>query len=413
MVPFLTLERRAFASPAPTIVHVVNTLCGGGTERTLVRFLRGADHALFRHVVVTLRDAGVLSSELPDEVGLVPIGASARSPFAGLALRRVCRWFDARIVHARGLGTWWDGALASVGVARRRVLLSFHGTDGDRPIDRRERRKARLARRCGARFLTVGAALREKLAADTGIAAEEIAVIPNGVDLRRFRPPKLGEKADLRRRLELPAEAVVFGTAGSLTAVKGLDYLVRAFARATAHTGEARLVLVGDGPERDRLSDLTRHLGIASHVSFVGARDDVEVLLRAMDVFVLPSLSEGTSNALLEALATGLPVVATNVGESAKLLDHGRCGMLVPAGDEGALSGAIERLLRDADLRADFAAAARSGAALLPLPDMITAYENLYGELLRGGNVPGAISLGEGPAPGPLDQRPRRTLIVR
>lgn len=413
MARFLTSERRAFESPLPTVVHVVDTLRGGGTERTLVRFLRGADHALFRHLVVTLREAGELSSELPEEVGVVPIGAAAPNRLAGLALRRICRRFDARIVHARGLGTWWDCTIACFGRKRRRALLSFHGTDVDRPVSASERRKARLAKRLGARFLAVGAALRRKLSAGTGIAAQEISVIPNGVDLRRFRAPKLGEKSELRARLGLAHDELVFGAVGSLTAVKGLSVLVRAFAKANEGSTKARLVLVGDGPEREPLTKLVGRLGICDLVTLVGGRENVQEWLRAMDVFVLPSLSEGTSNALLEALATGLPIVATNVGETPKLLNHGRCGLLVQPGDESELRSAIERLLLDESYRADLASAARSSACLLPLPDMISAYENLYADLLRGGGVPAAISLGEGPLPGRTSSQRDRTLIVR
>lgn len=413
MARFLTSERRAFESPLPTVVHLIDTLRGGGTERTLVRFLRGADHALFRHLVVTFREAGELAGELPDEVGVVPIGAAARNRFAGFALRRICRRFDARIVHARGLGTWWDCAVACIGSRRRRALLSFHGTDIDRPLSRSERRKARLAKRFGARFLAVGAALRRKLSLGTGIASEEISVIPNGVDFRRFRAAKLGEKSELRARLGLDADAVLFGAVGSLIAVKGLGGLIRAFTKATEGSSEARLVLVGEGPERERLTTLVGRLGVSDRVSLVGARENVQEWLRALDVFVLPSLSEGTSNALLEARATGLPIVATNVGETPKLLDHGRCGLLVQPGDECELRSAIEQLLLDDSYRAELASAARSSASLLPLPDMISAYENLYADLLRGGSVPAAISLGEGPLPDRIGSPRDRTLIVR
>jgi sugar transferase (PEP-CTERM/EpsH1 system associated) len=195
-----------------------------------------------------------------------------------------------------------------------------------------------------------------------GVTPDRIAQIYNGVASDLFCP-----RGPLRRDLLpagfLPADGLVVGTVGRLAVVKDQRTLILAFAKIVgAHpdlSARARLVIVGDGALRCDLEDLANAIGIASAIWFAGDRDDVADLMRVFDVFVLPSLGEGISNTILEAMATGLPVVATRVGGNPELVSEGITGSLVPRGDVERVASAVFELLADAGRRACWGRAAR------------------------------------------------------
>jgi glycosyltransferase involved in cell wall biosynthesis len=177
--------------------------------------------------------------------------------------------------------------------------------------------------------------------------------IYNGVDQDRFRP--LPEPAlDLLPDGFAPPGSFLVGTVGRLAEVKDQVTLIRAFARLLAEQPDAgraaRLVIVGDGPMRGRLQDCIRQEGVQGSVWLAGDRDDVPRLLGSLDLFVLPSLGEGISNTILEAMACALPVIATRVGGNPELVEEGVSGTLVPPGDAGALSDAMAGYLLDPSL---------------------------------------------------------------
>src|SRR5439155_24152263 len=152
------------------------------------------------------------------------------------------------------------------------------------------------------------------------------------------------------------------------------------------------LLLVGDGPLAADLEEQTRRLGIAAKVVFAGARDDVPRILRASDISVLSSQREGFSNVVIESLAAGLPVVATDVGGNAEAIAEGSCGLLVPVGDAAAISERLGRLAEDRGLRARMAAAARRRASAFSLDEAVRATETLYDGLLRARGLSGGRS---------------------
>jgi glycosyltransferase involved in cell wall biosynthesis len=184
---------------------------------------------------------------------------------------------------------------------------------------------------------------------------ERILVIHNGVDVRSFSLPR----GAFRRSEGIPAECTVITTVGRLDTQKGLPYLLEAAELVTRGHPEVRFLVVGEGPRR---GDLVRHrdrLGLTERVWFLGFRTDVPQILADSDVFVLPSLWEGLPIALLEAMAAGLPVVATDVPGVTEVVTDGETGLVVPGKDVGALAGALSRLLDDPDLRLGLARAGR------------------------------------------------------
>jgi sugar transferase (PEP-CTERM/EpsH1 system associated) len=215
-----------------------------------------------------------------------------------------------------------------------------------------------------------------------GIPARRIHQIYNGVDAVRFQPAA-GVRAALPGcPFDAPGHWLI-GTVGRMAAVKNQLLLARAFVRARTldpgFAAVARLVLVGDGPLRAQALAVLQEGGSADAAWLPGERADVPDVMRALDCFVLPSLAEGISNTILEAMASGLPVVATAVGGNAELVDDGRTGRVVPNNDTEAMAAALLALWRDQGRTAAMGAAGRAEVEKrFSLQAMVAAYQNLY-----------------------------------
>lgn len=364
--------------PRETILHVIGTLSGGGTERMLLRLLERMDHARHRHVVVTLRQAGSLAARLPAEVPCVALGANGRRRMLGRVLAAVARDHDALAIHARNTNTWADATLAKLLVPRVDLLLGFHGLDHAGVFTRRDRLVVAAAGRLGARFATVAQAGRRRLARELAIPENRIVTIPNGVDLSRFKPPSETARSEARASFGLKPDAFVVGTVASLTEVKRHDVLIDAFAVAARERPDFRLLLVGSGPLRDPLWARCRDHGLANRVIMPGRLDDPERALAAMDAYVCSSDSECFNNAVLEAAACGLPIVATNVGDYADVIRPNREGLIVATGDVEGLARTIEALAASVDLRERLSRAVARRARDFDLRDTVSSYESLY-----------------------------------
>ena len=232
-------------------------------------------------------------------------------------------------------------------------------------------------------FVATTAEIEQALVAE-GYDAARIARITNFVDLDTFRPLAADERAAARRALDLEGRTVVLHS-GRLTPRKGADHLLRAFAQVADTRPEALLLFLGDGPERADLESLAEALGLAEQVRFVGFHEDVRRWLAAADLFVLSSLIEGLPNALLEAMAVGLPVLATRIGGSLEAIEDGVSGVLVEPGRAEPLAAGLGPLLDDADRRAALGAAARARIeARFSLDAIAPRYVTLYERLVRG-----------------------------
>jgi glycosyltransferase involved in cell wall biosynthesis len=242
----------------------------------------------------------------------------------------------------------------------------------------------RLARAAGLVCISPQIAQEARAA---GLPEARLLRIPNGVDLARFvdaTPAELPGPAD--------AERVLF--VGALRREKRIPDLVRAFAPVARARPRARLVLAGDGPEESKVRETARELGLADRVDLLGRRSDVPSLLRRADAFVLTSESEGLSNALLEAMAAGAPIVATDIEGNRAVVEDEREALLVPLGDQAALGRALGRLLEDRALASGLASAARAKARGYAIERVAAQYEQAFRRARR-------------PRPGPA------TLVVR
>jgi glycosyltransferase involved in cell wall biosynthesis len=212
--------------------------------------------------------------------------------------------------------------------------------------------------------------------------AEKIIVQYNGVDVAAFANAA-SERARIRGEWQLKSDAVVVGTVATLRPVKGIDVFIDAARSVANHSERAYFVIIGDGPYRTQLHEQARLTGLGDRIRFAGETNQIPALLSALDVAVLPSRAEGFSNALLEYMAAGLPVVATAVGGNAEALDHTGC-LIVPPADASTLADAVISLIGSADARVRIGTAARKRAR--EAFDIATAKEravDLYADLLR------------------------------
>jgi glycosyltransferase involved in cell wall biosynthesis len=238
-----------------------------------------------------------------------------------------------------------------------------------------------LSLRLATHVLVNSNAVKERVVQSQGIRTERVTVIPNGVDLTRFSPlsPMPRNGPGLR-----------VGVLSNLRPEKGLPDLIRAIGIVRERWPDVQTVIWGEGPMRRELEALTAALGLTPLVTLPGSTTVPEVVLRDLDIFVLPSLSEACSNGLMEAMATGLPVVATSVGGNPGLVEDEITGLLAPPGDAPALAKAISRLMEDKALAARLGEQARTHARLaFSMERMVTRTEALYAQALgQGARIP-------------------------
>ncbi|MBL8424412.1 MAG: TIGR03088 family PEP-CTERM/XrtA system glycosyltransferase [Candidatus Accumulibacter phosphatis] len=371
----------------PLILHVIHHLVTGGMENGLVNLINHLPESRFRHAVACVEDFSDFRLRLARAD--TPVLALHRSRTGIWRLRqglyRLCRQMKPTIVHSRnqsGLDALLPARLAG-------VPHCIHGEHGWDVSDLKGQRvKPAWLRLLHSplvdRYITVSNDLRNYLVHRVHIASSRVTKIMNGVDTVRFSPPS-------RRSRELfpagfiDADSIVVGTVGRIQAVKDQETLVRAFA-ALVHSGgkmatTTRLAIVGDGPLRSSLMDLAEALGIAALTWFPGNVSHVAELLRSFDIFVLPSLAEGISNTLLEAMATGLPLVATATGGNVELVSEGVNGRLFVPGDVAALTRLLTEYIDDRSLLRMHGDNARELAVRhFSLSTMLGAYQAVYEE---------------------------------
>ena len=260
------------------------------------------------------------------------------------ALARQFRASGIRLVHTHHLGQLIYGGIAARLAGARVVHTEHEFYTLARP---RARRLLRLLSGLADCVTAVAPPVADFLRDRVGLPERKLRIVPNGVDVDLFRSAKPVERGSVG----CEEDSLVVGCVGRLSPEKGQRVLLSAFGEVASRHPAARLLLIGDGEERARLEAQARELGIGAATRFLGMRADVPALIAACDVVVLPSHHEGLPLVLLEAMAAGKAVVATAVGAVPQILEDGRTGLVVPPGEAGALAGAMEALLRDADRR--------------------------------------------------------------
>jgi L-malate glycosyltransferase len=363
----------------------MNSFDTGGTERQMIELMRRLNPRRWAIHLACLQTGGEMTdraSEAAQSVTEFPVHGFGRPETCrqAWAFARWCKRRRIAVVHTADL---YSNIFALPAAACARVPLRIgnrRGLNHDRSAAHLTMQRAAYS--CAHVVVANSQAAAARLYEER-VPPAKVAIVPNGLDLSAFTP----------RRADAGRQRVI--VVGNLRPVKGHEVLIDAAPDVLRRYPQAHFELVGSGPEHASLTARAAARGVAHAFTFLGARDDVPALLAAADVFVLPSYTESFPNALLEAMAAGLPIVASAVGGIPEVIHNGRNGLLIPAGDAAALAERLCRVLGDPALRTRLSVAARADAeARYSFDRMVAAFDSLYVENLtrRGGRRLGAAA---------------------
>lgn len=360
------------------IAIVVPSLRGGGLERVVRDLALRLPAEGFVPAIFGITGLGVYEADL--RAAGIPLFDSRqpgfRLPGYPRVLLRQLRDFEPDLIHAHS-GTWLPSAVCRALLPAVPLVFTDHGRYPPEP-----RLRAVIERWClgqTRRVVAVSGALAEYLRQYLGTRVHP-EVIPNGIDLANFQQDNVLRRDALRQEWELGPDQVLGIAVGRLAPVKNHLGMIRALAGAAEGAADVRLAFLGDGPLEAELKAAAAALGVASRIRFLGFRADVADCLSASDFWLSASSTEGLPLSLLEAMAAGLPIVATSVGGIPETL--GSAGMLVPAGDDAALAGAIGAVARDGRRREAMGRAAKERSEQYSVDEMTARYSALYHEVL-------------------------------
>jgi sugar transferase (PEP-CTERM/EpsH1 system associated) len=373
----------------PLVLHVMYQFDVGGLENGVINLINHMPQDAYRHSILALTDVSTnFAARLTRQD--VKTYALHKPPGQGFWLYpkvvRLLKEIKPSIVHTRNLAalemvvpSWLAGVPVRIHGEHGRDVEDLDGTV------RRYQWLRRLYKPFVSRYVALSQDLAGYLAAKVHVPAPRMAQIYNGVDTAKFVPrvspaPIPGCPFD-------PAACWLIGTVGRMQTVKDQLTLARAFVQVLAQEpalrGRLRLVMVGDGPLRSACQALLDEHGVADLCWLPGERSDVPAVMQGLHCFVLPSLAEGVSNTILEAMASGLPVVATQVGGNAELIVQGRTGLIVPASRPPAMAAALVTLANDPQLARQLGQAGRAEVeSRFSLSAMVNAYRGLYDQSL-------------------------------
>ncbi len=330
--------------PRLRILHTESSLGWGGQEIRVLTEAQGIARLGHEVTLAAPAEARIASEARRFGVGVVNVPIARKGPAGLLALRALIAGGGFDVVNTHSSTDTWLASIACLTLDPAPAIVRTRHISA--PVPRNPLSRWLYGR--AARIVTTGERLRRQVIEETGAAPDRVVSIPTGIDLERFSP---GDRFAARAALGLPAGATLVGIVATLRSWKGHRHLLEAIARLERE--DVRLVVVGDGPQREMLERRSAELGIAGRVHFAGNREDVAPWLRAFDVFCLPSYAnEGVPQALMQAMACGLPVVTTDVGSIAEIVEDGVNGVMVRPEDPADLARALGALLHDPGLRA-------------------------------------------------------------
>jgi glycosyltransferase involved in cell wall biosynthesis len=295
---------------------------------------------------------------------------------AALSMAGALRRFGADIVHFHTARAHTLG-LAAASIARTPVKVLSRRVDF--PVGQNVFSRIKYRASVDA-VVAITRAVKDVLV-DGGVSADSVTVIHSGIDLEKFREPADGSY--VKRELGIPHSAPLVGAVGALAPHKAQSYFLRAAKNLAEQKPEVRYIIVGEGELEAELKSLSNSLGVEGVVTFAGFRRDIVAVLAALDVFVLSSVAEGLCTSILDAMASGVPVVATAVGGVPEVVEDGVSGVLVPPADPEAMAGAVGRVLEDDALKERLVNGGRRRATEFSLSNTVEKTERLYMNLIK------------------------------
>jgi sugar transferase (PEP-CTERM/EpsH1 system associated) len=362
------------------ILFVNNSMAMGGIETVIVDLVRQLPRDELVPYVAVFESGGSLEPVLADVgVPVCDLGKRAGVDFRMVAnLRRLLRARGVEVVHSHDFSPWLYTTLAVCSLRGSRIV---HVHTEHSPVDY-ARRRYLIERLLGAmttHVVAVSAHVRNVMVDEIGFTRGRVRLVYNGIDTGRFSPDT-SVRDRVRSELGIGDNEIVVGIVGRLVEVKDHVTLLQTFAELVKRQSQAlRLMIVGEGPERARIVETARVLGVGDRIALLGERRDVADLLNAMDIYALSSRSEGMNLTLLEAMGCCLPVVATSVGGNVEIVVDGKTGLLVPPARATAFVLALERLIVSSELRRDYGNQGRERVLRnFSHSAMVEAYRALY-----------------------------------
>ncbi len=365
------------------ILHIISKLPVGGVENQLFIVLKNYDRKRFNPIVCSLSEEGEIGREIR-ESGLEVISLNRlKHTFDYKIVKDICdivKRREIKIVRTHQYHANLYGRLAAILAKVPCIVASVHNIyTMDKKLHRRVLNN--LLGRFTDKVVAVSETVKKDILQYDGLPEGKVAVIYNGIDTGRFVRI---EGNPVRKEFCIAQDVPVIGTIGRLTFQKGQRYLIEAAARIIRKFPRIKLLITGEGPDKNELEELAGKLGISGNVFFLGMRRDIPEVLEAIDIFVFPSLWEGLGTAFIEAMAAGRPVIATDIPPVREVLEDKITGVIVPLNNSDAIADSIELLLTNKTLAENLGKAARERAvSFFSIGATVTKYTALFETVLE------------------------------
>lgn len=361
------------------IAHLINYLSPAGKEVGIIKILNSLDSSLFEGALIVLDEVFDPLNLDTEKSKLISLNKKRGNDIKiAVELARIFREGKYDIIHTHAWGTLVEGILAAKLAG---IPITIHGEHGTFHRSGKRRLVQKIFFNWADYVLSVSNVLADDLSRTLGVKRAKITAILNGVDINKFRPDA-GKRVKYREKHKVDADTVWIGTVGRPAEVKNQHLMIRALPLLRKEGIPARFTIVGDTPMyslRPELEKLAADLDVQHCLEFTGKQSDIAGYLNAFDIFVLPSLSEGCSNVILEAMACGVPVVASRVGGTPELIEHMRSGMLFESNDVRDLANALLQLINNRELATKLSSnALKRIKAEFTLDKMVANYQNFY-----------------------------------
>jgi glycosyltransferase involved in cell wall biosynthesis len=370
------------------VLHIISKLPIGGVENQLLLVLKNYDREKFQPFVCSLSEKGEIGQEI-EKIGIKVFALNKlKHTFDYSIIKDICDIIKReriQIVRTHQYHANFYGRIAAKKSKVPCIVASVHNV-----YTRDKKLHRRIINRFLARFTDKIIAVSEEVKMDIlkydRISEDKVQVIYNGVDLNAFN--ESFDKEQIKSKLGINPNVPVIGTVGRLTEQKGHIYLLQAILKLKHKFPDIKVLIVGDGPLMDELKSYTSSSGLSNNVIFTGFRRDIPALLSIMDIFVFPSLWEGLPNALIEAMASGKAIIASNLPQIKEVLDSDGLGILVPPKDSDSISQSINFLLKNEKIVKKMGNSAKNMACTrFNIENTVKIYEKMFEKILIENNI--------------------------